>query len=69
MFISKKKLDKLIFEAQDKVRNDFYKRDNENRMWSEINKNGNDIYRIKKAIAGLDRRIEALESNEKGGKK
>ena len=68
MIIRKKTLDKMISDAKNEVCQMVHKQDAERNIWSEIRKLHNENYKLKKVIAGLDRRIESLESL-KGGKK
>ena len=66
MIISKKKLNKMIIEAESKVRTEFWKAEDQRNIWNSIGKNQTDIRKMKNTIKALTERVEALE---KGGKK
>lgn len=69
MIISKKKFDQKIRDAQSEVRQEYYKEEQTRSIWKAIDDRRIESTKIKKTIAGLDRRIEALEEVAKGGKK
>ena len=68
MIIRKKTLEKMLRDAKQEVWDSVRKQDSERSIWDQIRRLNNDNYKLKKVIAGLDRRIEAIEG-AKGGKK